>query len=135
MYPEGLPFYSSPNPQYAVLPSNVYSAILAELQKDMPYLRSHINISEANQTTGSRPLTPRAYYHDFVVVDGRRYNAAARSSTTKNSLLRMRKDGISEVCKLVDIVKMEGDGLNELLLVTQVFSELMVMEETAWDSM
>lgn len=132
---EGLPFYPSPRPQYSLLQFDVYNAILAELRKQMPHLRSHLDVLATNQAIGSQPLSPWGHFHDFVVVDGRRYNAASRSSTTKNSLLRTQTNGYSEVCKLVDIIRIEGNGMNEMLLVTQVFSELMAVEETAWDSM
>jgi hypothetical protein len=73
-------------------------------------VRSHL----APHSQGKLPLTRRATFFDYTIIQGSRYRASRRSATPRNSYIQVAVDdaGRTSVGELTDIISIELPSSN-----------------------
>lgn len=111
-FPVGLSHTLSPRFERKLLPSGFYVELLQYLSFCLPDLKLHSNI-HPNPPFDSIPLNRLAYFFDYAVIGGRRFNASGRGSPESrgNSMVQVKTSerGDTWIGELLDVVHLDQD--------------------------
>lgn len=112
---EDVPFSLSPAYQIGSMPSALYSAVLLHLRNSNHHVRSGIDI-DGDMTRSA--LRTAVQFYDYIVLNGRRYAAASRSHSPRNSLIEaLDADNHLGVYLLNSIIYIEQEGVIQGVLL------------------